>query len=384
MKKMKLFFDTTPLMHYPCGISIFTIQMLSYLLKNTDVELHTGIRSCNFKMMADFKQRLFNLSSDKITWHSIFFPPRLNLEKTPFQRYFSFRPEEYDLMYYPTHVAPYYVPPADFSNTILTVHDMFLWHSEYNDQVLPPFLNYLKRSLPEQARKARAIVTVSNFSKQEMISFLGIPEEKIHVIPIATQWDETLSSATSELLHKLNVKPGSYFLSVSSLDPHKNFESLCKAFSVYHNSADYGNEKLIIVGKRKPGDDKLYQLFQNTPDLIHLSGVDEADLKALYENAKGFFLVSKLEGFGIPLLEAMSCKTPACYGLGSSMDEIGRDAAYGVEPENIDAIAEVFKIFSANPPELQKRVESAYPISLEYSWENAVKRLYDLFQDLSS
>lgn len=95
----------------------------------------------------------------------------------------------------------------------------------------------------------------------------------------------------------------------------------------------------------------------------------------LYHTAKGFLSVSLLEGFGIPLLEAMTCGCPSCYSTGNSMDEIGRNSALRVAPPlDIDAIIEAFKRLSAEGSEINYMTEKARKISLEYSWEKAARQ----------
>ena len=78
----------------------------------------------------------------------------------------------------------------------------------------------------------------------------------------------------------------------------------------------------------------------------------------------------------------MSCKVPACYGKGSSMDEIGRDAAYGVAPDDIDEIARTFAIFSAGGCEVERRTAQAYKISQEYSYEKTAAAYIELYKKL--
>ena len=96
------------------------------------------------------------------------------------------------------------------------------------------------------------------------------------------------------------------------------------------------------------------------------------------------FSISRLEGFGIPLLEAIGCQVPACYGKGSAMDEIGRDAAWGIDPYNVDQIAEMFARFSAGGKDIDDRVHEAYRISLEYSYAKTAATYVNIYKMLSA
>lgn len=378
---MKLFIDSSSLIHYPCGIGVYTLQLLKQLEKYSDLEIHTGLKCLSSKAHRNIRNILSENVEKNIQYHSIRLPGRFILKNSLLQRFFSFHASDFDVAHFTGNVVPACVPYHDLSNVILTIHDMFFWHPDLSmyEQNL---ITYYRNHIPEQAHKCAAIVTVSEFSKREIIKFLNIPAEKIYVIPISTQWRQPALMET-DFLSGYGLEKKKYFLSVSSLNQHKNFTGLCDAFAKYHNSKAYGGEKLVIIGGRRFRDENIYAQICHTPDVIHIPRVPEAELRYLYTNSKGFFLVSKLEGFGIPLLEAMSCHTPACYGKGNSMDEIGRDAAVGVDPDDIDGIADVFRYFSAAPADLEERVEKAYQISQEYTWQSTAEKHYELYQQIT-
>lgn len=372
---MKLFFDTAAMLNYPCGIAVYVKQLLREFVEYPDLEIHTGFKTLSYKKHASLRQILLENVDEKIKYHSLYLPGRF-----PLKRLQKIIATKYDVAHFTSNVIPPYLPYSDITKSIITIHDMYPWYKNF-DQGDFMSRSYNLQHLPEQAQKCAAVVTVSEFSKKEIIKYLGIPSEKIHVIPNATQWKVPLPEF-SDILSQYGLVEKSYFLSVSSLGVHKNYPNLCKAFTHFRASSDYNGEKLVIVGNRRPGDDDVYAAISSTPDVIHIPRVSEAELRYLYAKAKGFFLVSKLEGFGIPLLEAMSCHTPACYGKGNSMDEIGRDAAVGVEPDDIDGIADVFRYFSAAPADLEKRVEAAYQISQEYTWQSTAEKHYKLYCDI--
>lgn len=371
---MKIFFDATAIQSYPNGIAVYVRQLLNEFVKYPDIEIYTGAKSLNFKSHKKLQQLLGELVDKKITYQAVYWPGRFSLcgiqQVLPHLKC--------DLVHYPGNIIPPYLPCLEAENSIITIHDMFMWHKDlglYEKEITSFYHQYQ----PDQAKKCTAIVTDSEFSKKEIVKFFGVPAEKIHVIPLATQWNQPMPEKC-DILSGYGLEEKRYFISVSSLNKHKNFPGLCHAFAKYHDSKEYGGEKLVIVGGRRYGDEDIYELMQRTPDVIHIPRVSEGELRYLYAKAKGFFLVSKLEGFGIPLLEAMSSHIPACYGKGNSMDEIGRDAAVGVDPDDIDGIADVFRYFSEAPAELQTRVERAYQISQEYTWCSTAEKHYDLYQ----
>ena len=380
MNKLKIFFDASSICWGIAGIPVYTRQVARFLAQHPEIEFHTGLKSLNPASHKNYQSQLKKLVGNNVNYHKIFLPGRLGWQLPLIHPIMSFDSAQYDILHYPSHVAPCFVPPSDFGNVILTVHDMFLWHKEYafdNQKAAEK----IKKALPTQTEKAKAIFTISEFSRQEIHRYLGIPLEKIYTVPIATQWSN-IDFMPSDVLLKNSLSARSYFLAVSTLLPHKNYITLFTAFKKYQQSTNYAGEKLVVVGKRKEQFKDICDALDTTPNVIHLQNIPENDLRTLYENCKGFFLVSKLEGFGIPLLEAMSCKVPACYGQGSSMDEIGRDAAYGVNPDDIDKIAETFAVFSAGGKEVQQRVEQAYAISQEYSYEKTVETYVKIYKKL--
>ena len=379
MDKLKVFFDASPATVGYEGVPVFARETIRHLAEYSEIELHSGLISISPGEHKKYRAVLNGLTGHRVKYHSLFFPGRYGGKI----RGMAFCSRKYDVVHCSTHYVPPHCAFSDFSNVILSVHDMFLWHEEY--QFDNNNREKVKKRIAEHAEKALAIVTMSEFSKREINKFLGIPMEKIYTVPLATQWSgrpEVGAETSREVPERALKESTPYFMSVSTLYPHKNHIALLTAFNKYHHSPDYGGEKLVIVGNRKLEFPEIYNTLVNTPDVIHLQNVPENDLRSIYKNSKGFFLVSKLEGFGIPLLEAMSSKVPACYGKGSAMDEIGRDAAWGVDPDDIDAIAELFARFSGGGDEIDRRVDSAYNISLEYSYQKTVDTYVNIYRKL--
>ena len=378
---IKLFYDTAPLEKFPCGVAVYTYSVLKQLIRYDDLEIHTGSKRLN----PSGHRQLHDLVRDKISadvkYHPIYFPGRFTPSSFCGLHPFSFNAKEYDIVHFTAHIMPPYVPFSSLDNAILTIHDMFLWHTELGRELNEQEKRHVE-VLPVQAEKARAIITCSEFSKREIVKYAGTDPEKIFVIPEAAQWNGEKLQCEPATIARYGLEPQKYFLSVSSLDPHKNHLSLLAAFSAYHSSRQYAGEKLVLAGGRRSGDARTYQKIISTPDVIHLQNVSESDLHQLFLNASGFFLLSVLEGFGLPLLEAMSCRIPACYATGSSMDEIGRDAAYGVDAYDTDAVKELFEKFSAGGSEVKARVEKAYRLSLDYTWAGCAEKTYELYRQL--
>lgn len=181
------------------------------------------------------------------------------------------------------------------------------------------------------------IITISNFSKKEIIKYLAVKKE-IDVIycgkNITTQFNENM---------KFNYE---YILFVGNVKPHKNIKMAIIAFNQILKY--YPNLKFVIVGKRDgfiTTDTELHKILtQCKQESIKFTGyIDDLSLNAFYKNAKALIFPSLYEGFGLPILEAMSFGTPVISSNRASLPEVGGKAIKYFDPENIEEITNVLR-----------------------------------------
>ncbi len=381
---MKLFCDVTPLTGNLAGIGVYTKNLLQGIHRlDPGIEFHCGIRSLNWKLIREFHMDYQNIYGFPVKIHHKLIPGRLTGKPgTTLSRLLNFKASDYDLIHMTASLCPIWMNFDSYRKAIFTVHDMYTFHHD-----LP--LNHswyeeeIRKKLPAQLQECAAVITVSEYSKKEIIHFTGIPAEKIHVIPNSVQWDPSDHYwENSSILQQYQLENIPFFLSVSTLRPHKNYANLIRGFRKFCQSPDYHGERLLIVGIRQPDDAEVYDLIQSTPGVLHLSGIPAPDLKMLYHRAKGFFLISFMEGFGIPLLEAMTCGTPCCYSSGTSLQEIGRDAAFSVSPADIDAIADQFAVFAEGGNAIKESVEKCRQIATEYTIDSVARKTLSLYHQV--
>lgn len=190
------------------------------------------------------------------------------------------------------------IGPVIVKNKIMTIHDLAFLHnpSWYSSA----YRLIYKNLTPLGAKTSKKIITVSDFSKREIIKFLGIDGDKIEIVPNAVSQIFTEENPGNETRSQEK-----YILTVSSVDPRKNFAMLLKAFSMINDSS----LKLYIIG----GESKIYTtsikyLFKSeqNDNIKWLGRVPDSELKQYYNNAACFIYPSLYEGFGIPPLEAMA------------------------------------------------------------------------------
>ncbi len=241
-----------------------------------------------------------------------------------------------DLLHCPHYNIPYFYR----GRMVVTIHD--LTHLAHRDFVPNRLAYYYARFiLNAAAQHARQIITVSQFSKKSICGAFGVPDEKLHVISygISKRILQSKPIDTS-LVEKLNItKP--YALFVGLLKPHKNVQTLLRAFALLPEQLR-DSHQLVIAGKfdtAYPTLRKLSQELRLDDRVVFTGHVTEDELRALYAGAKVFVLPSLNEGYGLPVLEAMAYGVPVIVSNSSSLPEVAGDAGILVDPHDDHSIS---------------------------------------------
>lgn len=211
--------------------------------------------------------------------------------------------------------------PVIYPRQIVTHHDVT--YLKYPKSFPLSFRLLYRVIAPLIIRNSKQVITVSEFSKSEIVSCYNCPEDKITIIPNAVSDIFKPASECSS-----SSEQGNYFLAVSSTNYHKNFHGLVEAFI-----ASNINIPLKIIGSNAGVFSKLNYGCNHT--LIDFVGrVDDEELVKLYQNAKAFVFPSFYEGFGIPPLEAQACRCPVISSNAASMPEVLGDSVIYFDPES--------------------------------------------------
>jgi glycosyltransferase involved in cell wall biosynthesis len=240
---------------------------------------------------------------------------------------------------------------------VVTIHDVAVLR--HPDAFNGWTRRYSARTLPRVARAASAIVVGSAFSRDEVVDVLSVPESKVRVIPYGVGPPFTADGPRAD---------GDYVLTVSTLEPRKNFGRLVEGF---HRSGLDGLE-LRVIGGDGWGDVKV-----DGDRVQRLENVDDDELARLYRGAVAVVYVSLYEGFGLPVLEAMACGTPVVAPAGPPYDEFAEGIAFQVDPRDVDSIAHG----------LQQAVASgAQPVGVrraaDFTWQRMAQSHIDLYREL--
>jgi len=260
-------------------------------------------------------------------------------------------------------------------NKIMTIHDLsFLENPRWFSR---PYYWWYKVMTPLAVRTSKHIITVSEFSKREILRFYPfLKEQDITVVYNAT--DETLFRPLPEV-----GEPRERFaLAVSSLDPRKNFARLIEAFQ------DIPDCKLYIVGARHRvfGEDQGDESVKSVQSVVqYLGRVSDEELVRLYNQAVCFIFPSLYEGFGLPPIEAMSCGCPVLVSDIPVLHEVCGDAATYFDPYNPYAIRKAIQQFLTThgdrSHESSEQPTGPVPMSRRFSWTTSAIVLISLLKE---
>lgn len=311
----------------------FDCNDVEYLIPNDDINKSYEIgENINIKKIGKFKSH---------AWEQLDLPKYLKKSGSP-------------LLLNLCNTAPLF-----YENQIVTIHDIaFLkgnWHSRN-------FKLYYKFLIPKIIKNSRHIITVSEFSKQEIVSSYGVDSGKISVI-----YNAPFTIKNDSEIAILDLKTP-YILSVGSIDPRKNLKRLVKAF-VRLNEPDL---KLYLTGAYNSNfknDAELDNLIiANTNQIIFLGYRTDTELIHLYKNALCFIYPSLYEGFGLPPIEAMSNNCPVITSNLSSLPEVCGDAPLYCNPFSVADILEQLKEMVQNRKTRESCILKGHENVKKFSW----------------
>ena len=278
----------------------------------------------------------------------------------------------------------FYVPPGVGGRKVTIVHDMVV-------KAFPKTMNLktkimLKLCLKKSCKRADRIVTVSQFSKEEIVKYLKIPEEKIVVMPNGvdhslyhTGYPQDAIKAAQRRYHIA----GEYYLYLGTLEPRKNIERMVRAYARVKTP---GSPRLVLAGRKGWLYESIFQTVQElglTGDVVFTDYVEDADVPLLMSGAKIFLFPSLYEGFGLPPLEAMACGVPVVTSAASSLPEVVGDAAILADPYSVREIAAAIERLEQDAPLRESLIQKGIQRAAEFTWEKSAQIFYQTIQSVA-
>ena len=272
------------------------------------------------------------------------------------------------------------VPPKMRGKIITTVYDMT--YVRFPETMDARNLRRISAGMERSAKRSDRIITISEFSKREIIDLLGVPEEKISVIYSAPSFSE--ETADSEVtLGKYGItKP--YILYVGTIEPRKNLVRLIHAFEMLKR-----NEKLpyrlVLAGGKGWQNEEIYRAAKESPfaeDIIFTGYISNSERNCLYQNAELFAFPSLYEGFGMPPLEAMHWGCPVVTSDAASMPEICGDATALVNPLDEEDIVKGIMAVLSDKEYAESLRKKGYEREKKFTWETSAQQLISVCKEV--
>jgi glycosyltransferase involved in cell wall biosynthesis len=281
------------------------------------------------------------------------------------------------------HATNYFLPPTQRARRVVTIHDLaFMVAPELaSPKIVGPYSGLMRKF----ANEADAIMAYSESTKADIVHYLGAPPEKIAVAPMAVDEDFVAmprDEAERWLREKYRVETP-FLLFVSTLEPRKNVPTLLRAFARVAREIPH---KLVLVGSVGWNSEDIFHTMRKlkiTERVVRPGFVPHHELPAFYCAADAFLFPTLYEGFGLPLLEALTCGCPVITSNNSSVPEVTGDAALCSDANDDENIAADIRRVLGNPQLRAEMARRGHEHAKKFSWEACAKGTLDVYRKLA-
>jgi glycosyltransferase involved in cell wall biosynthesis len=261
------------------------------------------------------------------------------------------------------------LPRMGMRRAIATFHDLFVMTGAYST---PEFRARFTAQARDAAERADALITVSEFTRSQVISLLGVDPARVHVVHHGTR--QFAGQGTAPPVREKVI------LNVGAIQKRKNIARLVEAFETLEPPW-----QLVLAGSNGYGAEQILARIEESParDRIRVPGyVSPEELAGWYARAAIFAFPSLDEGFGMPLLEAMAAGVPAIASNRSALPEVAGDAALLVDPTDREALGEALRELTVNADLCRELARRGIARAATFTWEKAVAETWDVYRTL--
>ncbi len=275
------------------------------------------------------------------------------------------------------HSLGYTAPLVVGCPNVVTLHDLnYRFHPE-DWSAAGLWANRLL--IPAVVRRATRVLTISNSSRDAIRDVLHAPADKIDVVYHGVDGNlvPVDDSAIDAVRKRFDLR-GDYLLTVTASHPHKNLDGLLAAYEQLSSPPP-----LVVVGIRGRGHESLQSAAARSGGRVVVTGwIESRDLAALYRGAHAFVFASKYEGFGFPVLEAMSVGVPVASSNATSLPELVGDAALTFDPAQPTAIADAMRRIIDDGTLRTRLIERGRQRATMFTWAECARQTLDIYARL--
>lgn len=263
---------------------------------------------------------------------------------------------------------------------VVTIHDLIFLHFPELYPIIDRKIYYRKTKYA--CEKADVVIAISEQTKRDLIEFLSVPSEKIRVVyqNCDASFALLVEQTTKSKIRKKYNLPEKFILTVGTIEKRKNAEIILQAMAKMEVEIP-----LVIVGKRTDYMNelqKMIQEYQLENRVLFLHQVTSDELPAIYQMATVFVYPSVFEGFGIPILEALSARIPVIAATGSCLNEVGGKDSLYFHPKDENQLATHLQLVLSNEDVRQKMISQGELHAQSFSAENFAKSTFQVYQEI--
>lgn len=281
----------------------------------------------------------------------------------------------------------YVIPPGVKGKRIAFIYDMA--YKSCPETVYIKTRKWLNISMPSTIRRADKIVTISQFSKIEIMKYFKFNEDDIIVIPMGVNRILYHNNYTEVEINCVKEKfklEGEYFLYLGTLEPRKNIVSIIEAYHVLQTERGMHHiPKLVLAGRKGWMYEEIFEKVKSyglENNVIFTGYVEEQEAPILMKGAMCFLFPSVYEGFGMPPLEAMACGTPVITSNTSALPEVVGSAGIQVDPHNSKELGDAMLLLLDNPEKRKSLSQMGITQADKFSWKIAADILMNEFRKI--
>ena len=351
------------------GIGHYTQELLQHFKHSTNIDITPY--AFGLKYPQSYQLPSYSKYALQSILTKIFQASGINIKTRTF--------DQFDLV----HVTDQLMPININRPLIATVMDVIPLTHPY---LTPSKLAFTKAFIWKNlTRSANHIITISEFSKQQIAKHMSYPAENISVIPLGVNQryferidDETLSG----IAEKFNL-PNKFFLHIGTIQPRKNIVQILHAHSLLPQA--YAKKyPLVLAGRYGWGDElqrKIVEQAVTDRRCIHIDYVSDLEKRALLQLTLAMTFISLYEGFGLPVIEAFASRTPVITSATTSLIEVAGDAAVMVDPNSSDEIRGALLNVIQNQDSMIPKIELGYERAQHYSWESTASKTLSIYKN---